>query len=250
MTDKTLLLDVKNVHLCLQGRTILQDISLRLQQNHIVTLIGLNGSGKSTLLRVILGLLTPDQGSVWCRPGSRIGYMPQRLTIEPTLPLTVQRFMQLGARFSFRSTQQDQAQIVAALAETGVDALLKAPLQTLSGGELQRVMLARALVRKPDLLILDEPVQAVDVAGQYALYDLIADIRQRRQCGILIVSHDLHLVLPASDQVICMNHHICCAGTPEQVADHPAFQQLFGREQADHLAGSLTLYRHNHNHTH
>ena len=239
-----ILLEVSNLNLTLRGNPILQDISLRLEQNYIVTVIGLNGSGKTTLLKVILGLIKPDQGRVWRRPGIRIGYMPQKLLIDDTLPLTVQRFMRLSLpRARAKNTLP---KIRKALAETGVEHTYNTPLQALSGGELQRVMLARALVREPELLILDEPVQAVDVTGQYELYDLIADIRNRHGCGILLVSHDLHLVLPATDQVICMNHHVCCAGPPELVTQHPAFRQLFGAEPARHIA----LYRHHHDHQH
>lgn len=238
------LLDVTGVNLSLRGQPILQDIALRLEQGRILTVIGLNGSGKTTLLKVILGLVKPDQGRIWLRPGSRIGYMPQRLSIDETLPMTVQRFMQLGVRQVRGKAGLQKVQ--AALAETGAERVLGTPLQALSGGELQRVLLARALLREPDLLVLDEPVQAVDVAGQYELYDLISTIRDRHHCGILLVSHDLHLVLPASDQVICMNHHICCAGTPEHVTQHPAFRQLFGQERARHMA----IYRHHHDHQH
>lgn len=240
----TALLEVNGVNLNLRGKPILQDIALSLEQGHILTVIGLNGSGKTTLLKVILGLIKPDQGRIWLRPGSRIGYMPQRLSVDETLPMTVQRFMQLGGHKTRGKAGLHKIQ--AALAETGAEHVLGTPLQALSGGELQRVLLARALLREPDLLVLDEPVQAVDVAGQYELYDLISTIRDRHHCGILLVSHDLHLVLPTSDQVICMNHHICCAGTPEHVTQHPAFRQLFGQERARHMA----IYRHHHDHQH
>ncbi|MEZ5590160.1 MAG: metal ABC transporter ATP-binding protein [Gammaproteobacteria bacterium] len=243
-TNPATLLDVTGVNLSLRGKPILQDIALRLEQGHILTVIGLNGSGKTTLLKVILGLVKPDQGRIWLRPGSRIGYMPQRLSIDETLPMTVQRFMQLGVHQA--RGKAGLQRVRAALAETGAENVLGTPLQALSGGELQRVLLARALLREPDLLVLDEPVQAVDVAGQYELYDLISTIRDRHHCGILLVSHDLHLVLPASDQVICMNHHICCAGTPEHVTQHPAFRQLFGQERSRHMA----IYRHHHDHQH
>ncbi len=232
------LLTVAHVDLTLGQRPILQDISLQLHRGEIMTLIGLNGSGKTTLLRVILGLLKPDRGRVWLRPALRIGYMPQRLVVEDTLPLTVARFMTLGVRMPRR-------QIAAALAETGAAAVLDSPLNAISGGELQRVMLARALLREPELLVLDEPVQSVDVAGQFELHDLLGTIRRRHGCAILMVSHDLHLVLPTADQVICMNHHICCAGPPELVSRHPAYRELFGTEQA-----RLAVYRHHHDHRH
>lgn len=233
------LLEVRGVNLSLRGQPILQNVDLTLHAGQILSLIGLNGSGKTTLLRVILGLLKADSGRVWRRPGLRVGYMPQRLTVDPTLPLTVYRFMRLAApagREKIRTT----------LAQTAAAGLLDTPVQALSGGEFQRVMLARALLREPDLLVLDEPVQAVDLAGQYALYELIGQIRQRYGCGILLVSHDLHLVMPATDRVICMNHHVCCAGSPEQVSRDPAFLALFGPERARHVA----VYRHHHDHRH
>ena len=241
---ENILLEASNLHLTLRGNPILQDISFCLEQSNILTVIGLNGSGKTTLLKVLLGLIRPDQGCIWIKPGLRIGYMPQKLLVDETLPITVKRFMQLAIpRSKARETIQ---KIRSALAETRVEHTFDTPMQALSGGELQRVMLARALVREPELLILDEPVQAVDVTGQYEMYDLIAAIRKRHGCGILLVSHDLHLVLPATDQVICMNHHVCCAGPPELVAQHPAFKQLFGAELARHIA----LYRHHHDHQH
>ena len=232
------LLALDNVNLTIRDYHILQNVSLRLQNNEILTLVGLNGSGKTTLVRVILGLIKPDSGSVWLKPKMRIGYMPQKLTIDETLPLTVQRFMSLSQRAQREQIQQ-------ALAETGAEHVIDSPIQTISGGELQRVMLARALLRNPDLLVLDEPVQSVDVAGQYELYELISRIRQQRQCSILMVSHDLHLVLPTTDQVVCMNHHICCSGPPDLVTQHPAYLELFGAEHK-----RVAVYRHQHDHHH
>ncbi len=232
------LLRVEHVDLTLGRHHVLQDVSLELYRDQIMTVIGLNGSGKTTLLRVILGLQRPDGGRVWLRPGIRIGYMPQKLLIEDTLPLTVARFMTLGMKAGRR-------QLEAALIETGAVRVLDSPLAAISGGELQRVLLARALLRQPELLVLDEPVQSVDVAGQFELYDLLGSIRRRHGCSILMVSHDLHLVLPTADQVICMNHHVCCAGPPELVSRHPAYRELFGTEQA-----RLAVYRHHHDHRH
>lgn len=233
-----LLLSVSEVDLDIDQRPVLQGISLQLQRGEIMTLIGLNGSGKTTLLRVILGLLRPDRGRVWLRPGTRIGYMPQRLTVEDTLPLTVARFMTLTRRASRDRVEQ-------ALVETGAEYVMYRPLQAISGGELQRVMLARALLHEPELLVLDEPVQSVDVIGQQELYDLLGTIRRRRGCAILMVSHDLYLVMPTTDQVICMNHHVCCAGTPDRVSQHPAYLELFGSARP-----RLAVYRHQHDHHH
>jgi len=194
-----------------------------------MTLIGPNGAGKSTLVKVVLGLLTPQQGSIQYSPQVRIGYMPQRVQIDPILPLTVKRFLLL-------SRWASQENIPAILAEVGGEHLLKRPLHHLSGGELQRVLLARTLLGNPDLLVLDEPIQGVDVVGQCELYELIAQIRQTRQCGILLVSHDLHLVMAATDSVICLNQSVHCYGKPEAVVKHPAYAALFGQRAAQGLA--------------
>ena len=233
------LITLQQVNFSVAGRRLLSQIDLQLDQGKIVTLIGPNGSGKTTLVKLILGLEHPSSGTITRQPGLRIGYMPQRLQIDPTLPLSVRRFLQLAGRFSLKQLQQ-------ALAEVGADHLLDSPMQKLSGGETQRVLLARALLRQPQLLILDEPVQGVDVNGQIELYRLIAELRQRLGCAILMVSHDLHLVMASTDTVVCLNRHICCSGHPEQVSSDPAYIELFGREAAHNLA----LYNHQHNHRH
>lgn len=215
-------------------RKILDAVDLTLLPEQILTLIGPNGAGKTTLVRIVLGLLAPDGGAVARAPGLRVGYMPQRLAIDPTLPLRVKRFLQLA--------EPDAHRCALALAETGIPHLLDHPVQSLSGGETQRMLLARALLRQPNLLVLDEPVQGVDVAGQEALYQLIHQLRARLGCGILMVSHDLHLVMAATDQVVCLNRHVCCQGSPQQVSINPAFVELFGARTA--------LYAHNHDHVH
>lgn len=228
-------------HLSLRlGRTrVLDDVSLGVAAGEIVTVIGPNGAGKTSLLRVLLGLLPPSGGSVHRQPGLAVGYVPQRLVIDPVLPLSVKRLMTL-------TTRKPEAAVRAALAETGVDALIAAPVQTLSGGEFQRVLLARALLRRPDLLVLDEPVQGVDFAGEAALYQLIGAIRDRHGCGVLMVSHDLHTVMAATDRVICLNRHVCCAGRPAAVGRDPEFARLFGAR----AAAALGLYAHRHDHAH
>ncbi|MEH6470130.1 MAG: zinc ABC transporter ATP-binding protein ZnuC [Halopseudomonas sp.] len=233
------LITMEQVNLSRGGRSILANINLQLEAEKIVTLIGPNGSGKSTLVRLLLGLLKPDSGQVSRQPRLRIGYMPQKLHIDATLPLTVRRFLQLAGRYQETELQQ-------ALVQVGADHLLGNPMQQLSGGETQRVLLARALLRQPQLLILDEPVQGVDVNGQIELYALIAELRQRFGCGVLMVSHDLHLVMASTDTVVCLNHHICCSGHPEQVSNDPSYIELFGSKGADNLA----LYNHQHNHRH
>jgi len=234
-----LLLNVEQVGLALQGHSILRDVSLQVRTGEIVALIGPNGAGKSTLVRIVLGLIRPDQGRIWRAPGLRVGYMPQRLTVDNTLPLNVQRFVTLGGPAA-------RARVQAALAEVGAASVLDSPVQAISGGEMQRVLLARALLREPDLLVLDEPIQGVDLNGQYELYDLIGGLRRRRGCGILMVSHELHLVMAATDHVVCLNHHVCCSGHPDHVTRDPAYLALFGLDGAQALA----IYHHHHNHRH
>lgn len=231
----SVLVKAQHIAMRFQDRWVLQEVSLQVQQGEIVTLIGPNGAGKSTLVRIILGLLKPQQGQVqWGNP-LRIGYMPQRLSIDPVFPLTVQRFLQL-------SGCRSKPLIRETLAEVGAEHLYRAPLQTLSGGELQRVLLARALVRTPSLLVLDEPIQGVDIVGQYELYELIAQLPRRHHCGILMVSHDLHLVMAATDHVVCLNQHICCEGPPDTISQHPAYMRLFDSRAARDLA----VYHHHH----
>jgi zinc transport system ATP-binding protein len=235
-TMKQILVQVSDVSVQFQQRLVLQAVSLAVPRGKIITLIGPNGAGKSTLVRVALGLLTPQTGSVFRQENIRIGYMPQRLSIDSVLPLTVSRFLAL-------SGIKKKATIEQVVGEVGAAHVLTSPLQNLSGGEMQRVLLARALLREPDLLVLDEPIQGVDITGQYELYELIAGIRQQRGCGILMVSHDLHLVMAATDEVLCLNKKICCFGHPETVTKHPAYLELFGARAGRDLA----IYSHRHN---
>ncbi len=221
------------------GKAVLSDVGLTARAGEIVTLIGPNGSGKTTLVRVVLGLLRPDRGRVYLRPETRVGYMPQRVVVERTLPLTVARFLALGARGA-------GGRLGAVLGEVGAAGLGARPVQALSAGEMQRVLLARALLREPDLLVLDEPAQGVDVTGQEELFDLITRIRDRRGCGVLMVSHDLHLVMASTDTVVCLNHHVCCTGRPEAVSRDPAYLALFG----PHAGRGLAVYAHQHDHRH
>jgi zinc transport system ATP-binding protein len=231
----TRLAALEEVSLAFGRRVVLERVSLAVSAGAIVTLVGPNGAGKTTLLRILLGLQKPSTGSAWRRPALRIGYLPQRLAIDETLPLTVARLLALAG-------PQHRNRIDAALAEVGAGPLARMPVQTLSGGELQRVLLARALLREPDLLVLDEPVQGVDVTGQGELYALIRRIRDQRGCGVLLVSHDLHLVMAASDEVVCLNRHVCCSGHPEAVTRHPAYRALFGE--------AIAVYAHHHDHVH
>jgi len=233
------LVTLENISVTFGQRRVLSDVSLKLEPGRILTLLGPNGAGKSTLVRVVLGLITPSSGKLNRPAGLRIGYVPQKLHLDSTLPLTVDRFMRLRAGVK-------KADIMPALKRVQAGHLLDYPLQKLSGGETQRVLLARALLNNPQLLVLDEPTQGVDVNGQVALYDLIDQLRRELNCGVLMVSHDLHLVMAKTDEVLCLNHHICCSGTPEVVSQHPEFISMFGSRGAEQLA----IYRHHHNHRH
>jgi zinc transport system ATP-binding protein len=232
------LIRLDGIAVSFNGQTVLDDVELSVRPGEIVTLIGPNGAGKTTLVRVVLGLLQPERGNVRRTPRLRIGYMPQKLHVDATLPLSVLRFLRLVPGV-------DRKRALAALAEVGAEQVIDSPLQSISGGEMQRVLLARALLREPQLLVLDEPVQGVDVAGQAELYRLISRLRERHDCGVLMVSHDLHLVMSATDQVVCLNRHVCCSGHPEQVSGDPAFIELFGQD-----AKSLAVYHHHHDHDH
>ena len=221
------------------GKTILDRVSLSVRPGEIVSLIGPNGAGKTTLLRILLGLLTPTAGSVRRREGLRIGYMPQRIAVDEVMPLTAARFLGLAGAFS-------RAQVRSALDVTGVAHLADRPIQVVSGGEMQRVLLARALLREPDLLVLDEPAQGVDAPGQGEMYELIARLRDAHGHGVLLVSHDLHLVTAAADSVVCLNQHVCCTGRPETVSRDAEYLRLFG----PHEARGLAVYTHHHDHAH
>jgi zinc transport system ATP-binding protein len=223
----------------LGGQAVVSSVDIAVRQGEIVILIGPNGSGKTTLVRTLLGLVDADRGTVTRKDGLVIGYVPQHLQIDPTLPLTVGRFLMLGTR----ATAKD---LDAALREVGVADVLQSPIQTLSGGQMRRVLLARALLRDPDLLVLDEPAAGVDVAGQAALYELVRTIRDKRGCGVLLISHNLHLVMAAADRVVCLNHHVCCEGQPASVSRSPAYLDLFGAD----AARALAVYTHDHDHDH
>lgn len=234
------LLQLDGIRLARDGRSVLDGVDLRLEPGKILTLIGPNGAGKTCLVRIALGLLKPDSGQRHVRPGLRLGYMPQKLGLNEALPLEVQRFLTLAA------PGLSYAGLAQALEDVGAGHVMKTPLARLSGGELQRVLLARALLRQPDLLVLDEPAQGVDITGQEELYTLIARARDERGCGVLMVSHDLHLVMAATDHVLCLNRHVCCEGHPESVSAHPEYLRLFGMQGAKGLA----VYSHHHDHHH
>ncbi|EPL9568022.1 zinc ABC transporter ATP-binding protein ZnuC [Providencia rettgeri] len=233
------LLTLNKISVSFGDKQVLKDVSFELNKGDIVTLLGPNGAGKSTIVRVVLGLLPPTSGSIKRASTLAIGYVPQKLHLDTTLPLTVKRFMllKLGVR---------QKHLLPALERVNATHLLDQPMQKLSGGETQRVLLARALLNKPDLLVLDEPAQGVDITGQVALYDLINQLRTELGCAVLMVSHDLHLVMAKTDKVLCINGHICCSGAPDVVSNHPEFVAMFGYRGAQQLG----VYRHQHNHQH
>ncbi len=218
---------------------VLHDISLSVQPGEIVTIVGPNGSGKSTLLRALLGIVPLASGRLTRAPGLRIGYMPQKLALDRSLPMTVRRFLSLPVRV-------DDRRAAAALAQVGLADLGAHPMQGLSGGQLQRVLLARALLSRPQILVLDEPTQGLDQSGEAAFYRLIEEVRRESGAAVLMVSHDLHVVMAASDRVICLNGHICCEGTPAVVSTAPEYRALFGLG----TQGALALYRHVHDHDH
>ncbi len=234
------LLTLRDISLHLDGRSVLDRVSLQINPGEILTLIGPNGAGKTCLVRIALGLLAPHGGSRQVRSGLRTGYLPQKLGLNESLPLDVARFLTL-ARPGLKERDLRNA-----LAETGAGTVLHTPVTRLSGGELQRVLLARALLREPELLVLDEPAQGVDITGQEELYGLIAQVRDERRCGVLMVSHDLHLVMAATDHVLCLNRHVCCEGHPESVGAHPEYLRLFGAQGVKGLA----VYSHRHDHHH
>jgi zinc transport system ATP-binding protein len=237
--NKQILVDLQQISLQINKRTILENINLRVQSGETVTLIGPNGAGKSTLLKIALGLVQPTSGKVILAKGLRIGYMPQALQVESLMPLSVRRFLLLAPKADAKKAE-------AIAKDLGIKDYLESPVQNISGGEMQRVLLARALLNEPDLLVLDEPAQGIDINGQAALYQLIMNVRDKMHCGILMVSHDLHLVIAGTDRVVCLNKHICCSGSPSAVTQHPEFIHLFGNALADGLA----VYTHHHDHKH
>lgn len=233
------LIEAQNIDLILGKKSILKQVSLAIKPHDFMTIIGPNGAGKSMLLKLLLGLLAPTRGLINRQAGLEIGYMPQRFIQDQTMPITVRRFLSLNQRGNI----QDMAAI---FEKTHIDHLTNQMLYDLSGGELQRVLLARALLRKPDLLILDEPAQNLDLNGQLQFYKLLESLYQQSAMTIIMVSHDLHMVMASSKQVVCLYHHICCSGAPNIVAKDPEFIALFGKEMADMMA----VYHHHHDHNH
>ena len=236
--NKKILLKGENVGISVNGKSLVRGVSLEVKQGEIVTLIGPNGSGKSTTAKIALGIYKKIDGKVKTYT-DKIGYVPQKISIDWTLPIRVLDFMTLTEELT-------QDQINSALNMTGVEHLKNKSLSNLSGGEFQRVLIARAISKQPELLVLDEPVQGVDFKGEIALYKLIKEISEKMKCGILLISHDLHVVMSATDFVVCLNGHVCCSGTPHVVVQDNKYKELFG----DRASNILSLYEHKHDHTH
>ncbi|ORE90600.1 zinc ABC transporter ATP-binding protein ZnuC [Aurantimonas sp. 22II-16-19i] len=241
MTSSTggALVTMRGVGVFRSRRWLIEGVDLTIRPGEIITLIGPNGSGKTTTAKTAIGIVSADQGSVERSRDLVVGYVPQKLAVDRSLPMTVSRMMTLTTRAGAPAVDE-------ALERVGIRHLRKAQVHDLSGGEFQRALLARAMLRRPNLLVLDEPVQGVDFSGEIALYELISDLRESEGCAVLLISHDLHVVMAKTDRVVCLNGHVCCAGSPSSVAASPAYRQLFGARAAEALA----LYRHDHDHTH
>lgn len=233
------LISAQNLSAGFGTTSVLTGINLSITAGEIVTIVGPNGSGKTTLIKSLIGAIRPSMGQVIAKPQLKVGYVPQRLHVDTTLPLSVARFLQLPRRHS-------KAETLRAIELAGAEGLNEKPLSDLSGGQFQRVLLARALLGRPELLILDEPTQGLDQPGAAAFYNLIETLRDGLGLAVLMVSHDLHVVMSASDRVICLNGHVCCEGRPEVVASAPEYRALFGAG----THGALALYRHEHDHSH
>ncbi|MFT5659343.1 MAG: zinc transport system ATP-binding protein [Gammaproteobacteria bacterium] len=234
-----LLLRASDISYASGDKVILDRVSFELYRSQITTIIGPNGAGKSTLTSIVNGLIENYSGDIKRAPKLKIGYLPQKVYVNTLMPLSVQRLMQL-------TQQVSQDEVDEALAQTDVSYLKQRQVQSLSEGELKRVLLARTTLGKPDLIVLDEPTAGVDVTGEIKMYELIGEFRKRLQCAVLLVSHNLHLVMSKTDQVLCLNQHLCCSGLPESVSRHPEYLALFG----NHAADAIAVYSHHHDHVH
>jgi zinc transport system ATP-binding protein len=238
MNQNKLLVKLENAGVQRTSKWLVKGISFEISQGQIVTLIGPNGSGKTTTAKMILNIMNADEGQI-TRNTDKMAYVPQKINIDWTMPLRVIDFMKI-------TNNLNDNQVVESLTTTGVDKLLYNQIHNLSGGEFQRVLIARAIAKKPDLLVLDEPVQGVDYNGEIALYNLIKKISVNLNCGILLISHDMHFVMSTTDHVVCLNGHICCSGTPSSVVKNPEYIKLFG----EHNSETLSYYQHHHDHSH
>lgn len=230
---------VQQLSVYYDGHAVVDNVSFSINRGEIVTIIGPNGSGKTTLARVLIGFVTPQRGRILAEPRLRMSYVPQNISLNPLIPMSGERFLQLGPFYN-------QGMKKSLLNRLRLQDIRTRQFAVLSGGEKQRLLLARALLNAPQLLILDEPAQALDVDAQMWLYELVRDYAQENNCAVILISHDLHLVMSSTDRVLCMHNHICCSGTPREISNHPNYKQLFRPEVAKHLA----IYSHKHKHTH
>ncbi len=235
------LIQLTNLSVTLSNKNILENVNLTLNQGQIITIIGPNGSGKTTLVRCVLNFLKPTVGNIWIKENLKIGYLPQKMNINPNLPISVEDFLKLTVKNSINKKILNRI-----IGQTNIHKILSNPLQKISGGELQKVLLAKALLKQPQLLILDEPNQGVDVSGQVEFYQLIEKLRKEQNIASLIISHDLHLVMKNTDYVICLHNHICCEGTVNKIQEENYLQKLFSNDVLEHFA----IYNHRHNHNH
>jgi zinc transport system ATP-binding protein len=236
MTD---LISLNSVTIGYGNKVVLRDVDLTVKRGEIITIVGPNGSGKTSMMRALIGALVPNTGSVVRPKAMRVGYVPQKLNIDLSFPITVRRFMAVPKRASAE-------QVSEAASLVGIEGFLDQQIATLSGGQFQRALLARAIIGTPDLLLLDEPTQGLDQNGAARFYQLITELKAKLDCAIVLVSHDLHVVMSASDRVICLNGHICCEGAPNVVSSAPEYRALFGTG----TQGALALYQHQHDHVH
>jgi zinc transport system ATP-binding protein len=236
------IVSLENISLKLNNQEILKDINLEIKKGEITTLIGPNGGGKTSIARILIGALKPSAGKVTIIKNSRIGYMPQKLSIDHTIPMRAIDFINLTS-IKPKNLQSNQNELAGKL---GINNILTKPISEVSGGQLQRISLMRALINEPDILVLDEPTQFMDIAAQAEFYHSIEEIKNKKNCAILMISHDLHMVMQKTDNVICINHHICCHGSPESINQHPEYISLFGQHKIDNIA----IYSHHHNHKH
>jgi len=234
--------ELKNISLKLNNNEILRDINLQLRKGEITTLIGPNGGGKTSIARILIGVIKANQGEVLIKKNYKIGYMPQKLNIDDTIPIRVIDFINLSSLQNHNS-KENQEKLSGRL---GLTNILQKSIHEISGGELQKVSMLRALIQNPEILVLDEPTQFMDIAAQGEFYQLIDEIREQKHCAVLMISHDLHMVMQKTNQVICVNHHICCHGNPESISEHPEYLSLFGKNKIDNIA----IYSHHHDHKH
>ncbi len=235
------LIKVENLSVNLNNKTILKNINFEIMHQQIITIIGPNGAGKSTLLKAILGFIKPSSGKIITHPNLKIGYMPQKIFFSEQIPITVIKFLNLNNNLNIK----ENIELIQLNKELNIEQLLDKSIHSLSGGELQRVLLAKSLLNKPNLLILDEPTKSIDVNGQAEFYKLCSNLQEKLHCAIIMASHDLNIVMSGINFVICLNKHICCQGLPETISQHKEFIELFGTN-----LNKLAFYAHHHNHQH